>query len=144
MSEDKKLPDWFPNDPYPLKLGKIKSDEGCMEATKDPKKKESVAWFLSGRAFRLALKMVNEAFLEKEEERWFTTDKPLPDGDYGWRFNKENKIYLVVVAKGLIYGTDDSPGFLYCDSCKKQKWIHTTLEPTIWNKGEFCKIEFPT
>lgn len=126
MSKEKTkedFPSWFPGDPYPLSLCSLKNDEDYAKAIPEPKKRTTIAWYLSGQAFRLALKMVNEAL-----SKWFTTDKPLPDGDYGWRLKKDDKPDIYTFKNGKVFSYNDS-------SCP------LAFEPL--QKGEFCKIEFP-
>jgi len=43
------------NDPYPLKLCKIKTDKELVELLPDPKLRTTVAWYLMGRGYRVAM-----------------------------------------------------------------------------------------
>lgn len=63
-------------------------------------------------------------FMKKPQ--WFSTSKPLPDGDYGWRRNKGDKPNIYKVAKDKV-------------SC----WDHYFDEPAKNWIGEWFKIEFP-
>lgn len=59
----------------------------------------------------------------KAKPKWFTTDKPLPDGDYyWWRYDKSFKPEILHIVDGIAYGFED---------------IHEDFS------GEWCEIEFP-
>ncbi len=60
-----------------------------------------------------------------EQPQWFTTDKPLPDGYYGWRLDKGVDPLLFTVVDGVL-----------CLDGYDVMWH-------IYYKGQFCKIEFP-
>lgn len=57
--------------------------------------------------------------------KWFTTDKPLPDGWYWWRKSKTEYPYPVFVEEKILIMDDDE---------KKWEWFYS---------GEFYKIVVP-
>lgn len=45
-----------------------------------------------------------DCFKKYDEQDWFKTSKPLPDGDYGWRTKRGQSVkYLFMVVDGILY-----------------------------------------
>jgi hypothetical protein len=65
--EEAKYPCWFPQDPYPIKMCSIKNDKDLRIAVPEDDKISAVAWYLMGRAYRMALRDVYKALKENLE-----------------------------------------------------------------------------
>lgn len=62
----------------------------------------------------------------KNEPKWFSTSKPLPDGDYGWRLNKDDDPRPRSV----------SANFIFEIGVKR----HISDKFSV---GEWCELKFP-
>ena len=74
----------------------------------------------------------------KDEPKWFTTDKPLPDGKYWWRSDPSSDEEFAIIDV-----EDDSFWYYLLTDVKQGKHHLYRIKVDRDFSGEWLKIEFP-
>lgn len=93
------------------------------ELSRDVEYKEQVKGILNEFAQSL------DKITKKYEPKWFKASSPLPDGDYGWRWDKEDAPIIVKYKAGQLFVNSS---LIFITAFLKQYY-----------RGEFCLIVWP-